>query len=195
MNSVGSRIKMLRKALSMSADELADKIGKDRATVFRYEKGEIENVPVAVISILAEALYVSPSYLMGWEPDEGEYTERFREAVRFVLETTDTADLEAASKHTLSLQNIRRIAYGHGTVSLDDAHSAADELNTTIGELLEEESQPTTSDELTSTITNKLRSLDSGHRKMILALIDTLLSTQESPSDEPGEASKTVPQQ
>lgn len=195
MNSVGDRIRTLRKELSMSADELANKIGKDRATVFRYEKGEIENVPVAVISSLAEALYVSPCYLMGWEPDEGEYTERFREAVRFVLETTDTADLEAASTHSLSLQIIRQIAYGHGTVSLDDAHSAATELNTTIGELLEEESQPTTSDELTSTITNKLKCLDSGHRKMILALIETLLSKSESLSDEPVEASKKVPQQ
>ena len=195
MNSVGDRIRMIRKELSMSADDLAEKIGKDRATVFRYEKGDIENVPVAVISSLAEALYVSPSYLMGWEPDEGEYTERFREAVRFVLETTDADDLKAAAEHTLSLERIKRIAYGHGAVTLDDAHNAADELNTTIGELLEEKGQPNTSDELTSMITNKLRSLDHAHRKVILALIDTLLSTPESPSGVSLEASKNALQQ
>lgn len=37
---VGQRIKDRRKALKMSADELGAKIGKNRATVYRYENGD-----------------------------------------------------------------------------------------------------------------------------------------------------------
>ena len=56
--------------MKMSADKLAEKIGKNRATVYRYEKDEIENMPYDVLEPIAEALNVSPAYLMGWEEKE-----------------------------------------------------------------------------------------------------------------------------
>lgn len=65
--TVGERIKRRRKQLKMSADKLGELIGKNRATVYRYENNEIENMPYEVIMPLAKALNVSPSYLMGWE--------------------------------------------------------------------------------------------------------------------------------
>ena len=46
---VGARIKQRRIELKISADELADKIGKSRATVYRYENGDIENMPTTVL--------------------------------------------------------------------------------------------------------------------------------------------------
>lgn len=51
----------------MSADKLAELINKNRATIYRYEKNEIENMPYDVIEPLAKVLNVSPAYLMGWE--------------------------------------------------------------------------------------------------------------------------------
>lgn len=68
--SIGNRIKKRRKEMKMSADKLAEKIGKNRATVYRYEKDEIENMPYDVLEPIAEALNVSPAYLMGWEEKE-----------------------------------------------------------------------------------------------------------------------------
>lgn len=65
--SIGERIKKRRKELKMSADALGQKIGKDRATVFRYEKGDIVNVPIDVIEPIAAALLTTPQYLLGWE--------------------------------------------------------------------------------------------------------------------------------
>lgn len=56
----------------MSAEQLAEIVGKDRATIYRYEKGDIENMPYAVIEPLADALNVSPAYLMGWEEENTE---------------------------------------------------------------------------------------------------------------------------
>ena len=65
--NVGQRIKNRRKELGMSADKLAELINKNRATIYRYEKNEIENMPYDVIEPLAKILNVSPAYLMGWE--------------------------------------------------------------------------------------------------------------------------------
>lgn len=65
--TVGERIKLRRKELGMSADDVAAKIGKDRATVYRYECCKIENMPVGVLEPLASALDTTPADLMGWE--------------------------------------------------------------------------------------------------------------------------------
>lgn len=65
--NIGQRIKDRRKELKMSADELGKRIGKDRSTVFRYEKGDIENLPLDVLEPIARALQTTPQYLMGWE--------------------------------------------------------------------------------------------------------------------------------
>lgn len=65
--SIGDRIKKRRKHLGMSAEELAKRIGKDRSTVFRYEKGDIENLPLDILEPIAKALSTTPQYLMGWE--------------------------------------------------------------------------------------------------------------------------------
>lgn len=64
---VGERIKQRRKELRMSADELARQLGKDRSTIYRYEKGEIENMPLDILEPIAKALRTTPQYLMGWE--------------------------------------------------------------------------------------------------------------------------------
>ena len=51
----------------MSAERLAEKVGVSPATIYRYEKGDIEKVPVDVIKDIAKALNTTPAYLMGWE--------------------------------------------------------------------------------------------------------------------------------
>lgn len=66
---VGDRIRAKRQDLGMSVDELAARLGKNRATMYRYEKGDIENMPVNVLEPLAEVLQTTPAYLMGWEDD------------------------------------------------------------------------------------------------------------------------------
>lgn len=65
--NIGMRIKQRRKALRMSADELGAKLGKDRSTIYRYEKGDIENLPLDILEPIAAALDTTPQYLMGWE--------------------------------------------------------------------------------------------------------------------------------
>lgn len=64
--TTGKRIKKRRTELGLTVDDLAKKLGKNRATVYRYESDEIENFPTSVLEPLAKALKTSPAYLMGW---------------------------------------------------------------------------------------------------------------------------------
>lgn len=65
--NIGHRIKERRKELKMSADELGKRLGKDRSTIYRYEKGDIENLPLDILEPIAAVLATTPQYLMGWE--------------------------------------------------------------------------------------------------------------------------------
>lgn len=71
--TVGERIKLRRKELGMSVDALANILDKNRATVYRYESDEIENLSITVLEPLAKALKTTPAALMGWE-ENGEGT-------------------------------------------------------------------------------------------------------------------------
>lgn len=67
--STGARIRDRRKQLGLSADDLAEKIGVARSTMFRYENGDIEKVPLDYLGPLSAALDTTPEYLMGWSSD------------------------------------------------------------------------------------------------------------------------------
>ena len=64
--TIGERIKERRKQLGLTVDELAERLGKNRATIYRYESNDIEKLPTTVLEPLAKALGVTPAYLMGW---------------------------------------------------------------------------------------------------------------------------------
>ena len=72
---IGERIKRRREALGLSADQVADKIGKNRATVYRYESNDIKNFPIEILTPLAEVLHTTPAYLMGWDVADGNIPE------------------------------------------------------------------------------------------------------------------------
>lgn len=68
--SIGKRIKSLRTRKGMTIDDLASKLRKNRTTVYRYENGDIENLPLGILNPLAEALDTTPAHLMGWASEE-----------------------------------------------------------------------------------------------------------------------------
>lgn len=69
--SIGQRIKEARIDKQMTMEELGKVIGVRRATISRYESGEI-GVNSHKIEAIAAALDVTPGYLMGWtdHPDQ-----------------------------------------------------------------------------------------------------------------------------
>jgi len=70
MMTIGQRIKSRRKELHISAEELADKLHKNRSTIYRYEKGDIENLPLEILEPIAKALDTTPIFLMGWDNEQ-----------------------------------------------------------------------------------------------------------------------------
>lgn len=67
--TTGERIRQRRVELGLSADEVAEKIGVSRSTMFRYEQGAIEKIPYLKLMDIARALRTTWGYLMGLETD------------------------------------------------------------------------------------------------------------------------------
>nr|DAU49797.1 MAG TPA: helix-turn-helix domain protein [Caudoviricetes sp.] len=65
--TTGERLKLRRKEIGFSAEKVAEQLGVSPATIYRYEKGDIEKVPVDSLAELAKILQTTPAYLMGWE--------------------------------------------------------------------------------------------------------------------------------
>lgn len=91
---IGKRIRDRRIELNLSVDELAIRLNKNRTTVYRYEKGDIENLPLDTLKPLAEILETTPAYLMGWTDenslpvkDSSEHNKRLSLYMTFDRET------------------------------------------------------------------------------------------------------------
>ena len=102
--SVGKRIKERRNELQMSVDELATKLKKNRATIYRYEKGDIENMPIDIIESMAKALDTTPQYLMGWDKKLSG------------MRMTDGDDESMYFAH--DERNVKQVAIWHGTFGM-----------------------------------------------------------------------------
>lgn len=76
METIGQRIKRLRKQLGLSADEVAKALEKDRSTYYRYESDEIENMPISVLPKLAKVLQTSEAYILTGKRVEALQTKR-----------------------------------------------------------------------------------------------------------------------
>ncbi|MCI1777151.1 helix-turn-helix transcriptional regulator [Paenibacillus lactis] len=65
MNIMGSRIKELRLQKGMTQDELAEKLGVNRANISNYERGQITNIPSDKLDIMADLFDTNVDYIMG----------------------------------------------------------------------------------------------------------------------------------
>ena len=68
--TIGQRIKNRRLELNLSVEDVAKRLGKNRATVYRYENDGIKELPITVLEPLAKVLETTPADLMGWVDEE-----------------------------------------------------------------------------------------------------------------------------
>lgn len=72
--NLADKVRLRREELGMNQTELASKMGyKSRVSINKIEKGR--EVSQKIIVRLAEALDVTPAYLMGWEDSPEEQAE------------------------------------------------------------------------------------------------------------------------
>jgi transcriptional regulator with XRE-family HTH domain len=104
---MGQKIKLHRERLGMTLEELGKKVGVGKSTVRKWETGMIANMRRDKISKIAEALEVSPSYLMGWttNPDP-KYAETMEGKIEVIGNQMALADNELRKRIGDSLNNI-----------------------------------------------------------------------------------------
>ena len=78
---IGKQIRKRRKELKMSVDELARRVGKDRSTVYRYENGDIGNMPLELVLPMVEALEMTPQELLSFFAFKSEWFAKRVESV------------------------------------------------------------------------------------------------------------------
>ena len=72
--TIADRIRNRRLELGLSVDDLAARLQKNRATVYRYESNYIKSYSPEVIESLSKALDISPAYFYGYEEPEKDYS-------------------------------------------------------------------------------------------------------------------------
>jgi transcriptional regulator with XRE-family HTH domain len=93
------RIKELRLQNNLTQEELGAKIGVKKAAIQKYENGSVSNLKRSNIKLLAEALGVSPTHLMGWDEFDNNH---------------DTTSLSKESK----ILNEVKLAFGSDAIEL-----------------------------------------------------------------------------
>ena len=141
----GKRIKQRRLELGLSADELGKMIGKNRATIYRYEKGDIESIPTDILEPLAMALNTTPMWIMGWTRSNSYRTKdgdvRFVDSIGETiknLRNMQRLTLEEFSVETgISVDDLKSYENGNREIPEDMMGVIAKPLHVTVGDLKE----------------------------------------------------------
>lgn len=67
--TIADRIRNRRIELGLSVDDLAQRLQKNRATVYRYESNYIKTYSADVMEALAKALQTTPAYFYGYDDE------------------------------------------------------------------------------------------------------------------------------
>ena len=68
--NINQQLKNRRIELKLTLEDVAKIVGVSGATISRWESGDIENMKRDKIALLAKALKVTPSFIMGWDESE-----------------------------------------------------------------------------------------------------------------------------
>lgn len=124
--NIGKRIKDRRNELNISVDELAKRLNKNRTTVYRYEKGDIENLPIDILDPLAKALETTPAYLMGWDDKPNKDTATVGELLKMMRINRDMTVEEYSKEIGISAEDLRLYESGEKYIPLSAIRTIAD---------------------------------------------------------------------
>ena len=65
MKTLARRLKETREAQNIAIIEIADALGINKATMYRYETGEFQSIKPTRLKAIADYLNVNPDYLIG----------------------------------------------------------------------------------------------------------------------------------
>lgn len=187
--TTGDRIRLRRKEIGKSAEDIATQLGVSPATIYRYENGDIEKVPVDVVIKISKILSVSPVYLMGWSSEATE-TKNLSEKIRYLRIQKGMTQAELAEKLNTTKQTIGK--YENQVVTnlpLNRIQELADALDTTPAYLMGwgEEKPAANSDELTETqkyAFDMLKTMDDSEIKLLIDIFKTVRANRKPDRNE-----------
>jgi repressor LexA len=107
MNIFAVRLKAIRTEKNVSARELAEAAGVNKATIHHYERAEFKSIKTPTLMAIAEYLQVNPDYLIG--ASDNKHTVKEAEALM--------ADITDAEKMLLEL--FRQVPADRQQLALD----------------------------------------------------------------------------
>ena len=133
--NIGHRIKERRLELGYSVDQLAELLNKNRATVYRYENGDIEHLPHTVLQPIAKALDTTIEYLISEQEDNQKSI--FSLNLRYLLSNKNVPQIEVANKIGVSPQTFNTWVQGIAYPRMDKIQMLADYFSIRKSDLIE----------------------------------------------------------
>lgn len=115
MENIGERIKRLRSKKNMTLEELGNQVGVGKSTVRKWETGMIANMRRDKIAKLADALDVSPAYLMGWKDNSMESNQTASSLTH--CQTKDEESLVLSYRELNDINKKKSITYAKNLLS------------------------------------------------------------------------------
>ena len=104
MNIFAQRLKATREARGITATDLADALGINKATIYRYELAEFQSIKQTRLQAIADYLNVNPDYLIG--ATDNKHT--VKEAEELLSNITDIQKKILEKTNSLSLEEQKR---------------------------------------------------------------------------------------
>lgn len=106
----GDRIKNLRINNKMTLEEVGEKIGVSKQTLYKYENNIITNIPSDKIEGLARVFNISPAVIMGWDKDDEQYYQD-KEAAEYaeILHTRPEMRLLFSASREISKEEMQEV--------------------------------------------------------------------------------------
>ena len=189
-STMGSRIRDKRRELGISVDELAVRLGKNRATIYRYESDGIEDIPISLVELLAKILQTDPVYLVGWNatdmPNPNEAKNHMK-MLRKVRKSKGMTMKELGKRVGVSESAISQYETGKRETSFKTLLKICDALKCSVDYLLrgdEAEKNLTLNDEdgldeLDKQLISLLDELSRDQKLMLLAQLKTLIGQRK----------------
>ena len=125
METMGERIKYLRKQKGLTQDDLSKKLNTSSQNIWKYEHGVVKNIPLDKLLLLADALDTDILYLqMGFHPESEEASKLNEELntelikligyrIRKARKQKGLSQVDLANKLNTSSQNIWKYENGY----------------------------------------------------------------------------------
>ncbi|MDR1600279.1 MAG: helix-turn-helix domain-containing protein [Oscillospiraceae bacterium] len=108
-NVVGKKIYTLRKSLDYTLAELGGIVGVGASTVRKWEMGFIKDMRSDKVQKVADALQVSPSYLMGWDDQPRVSADNVEAHGSIVGAASSSITINNAAQDTLNMEEVELI--------------------------------------------------------------------------------------